>query len=267
MTAVLRRSRRDPNVTPGGQRQRAPRSRARRWLRRGVIGVGCIALVLAIAAGVVFAITPSVGDAEARVTALAAQHGAGDNGAPVPALFAKSIVASEDSRFYSDDGIDPIGLARAAWTTVTGGGDGGGSTISKQLAQWLYTNGQSSVTDEVEQMALAIKLNLRYGKAQILEMYADTVYFGHGFYGLDAASCGYYGVQPDRLSLAQASLLAGLVQAPSAYDPLAHPGLARSRQGYVLGQLVATGQITHAAATAAAHAPLDLHPRPPRSCA
>jgi membrane peptidoglycan carboxypeptidase len=123
------------------------------------------------------------------------------------------------------------------------------------------------VTDEVEPVALAIKLNLQYSKAQSLVMYADPVYFGHGFYGLDAASCGYFRVRPDRLSLSQASLLAGLVQAPSAYDPLEHPRLARSRQLYVLGRLVATDQISPTAAEAAAHAPLGLQHRPPHTCA
>jgi membrane peptidoglycan carboxypeptidase len=236
-------------------------------LRRGLIVGGCLLVVLAIGVGLVLGLTPSVGDAEARVTALAARDGAVDNGAPVPRSFAESIVASEDSRFYSDDGVDPIGLARAGWRTVTGGGDGGGSTISQQLVKLLYTDGHSSVLDEIEQVALAIKLNLRYSKQQILEMYADTVYFGHGFYGLDAASCGYFGIRPNQLTLSQASVLAGLVQAPSAYDPLEHPHLARSRQRYVLGRLVATGKVTQAVATAAARAPLGLHPRPPHSCA
>lgn len=253
MTAALHRSRHPPTGAAGYRR-----TRRRRWLRRALVTLGILVLVLAIGGGVVFAITPSVGNAEARVRALAVQHRATDSGAPVPSLFAKSIVASEDARFYSDDGVDPVGMARAAWTTITGGGDGGGSTISQQLAKLLYTNGQSSAADVVEQVALAIKLNLQYSKAQILEMYADTVYFGNGFYGLDAASCGYFGVQPDRLSLSQASMLAGLVQAPSAYDPLQHLHLARIRQRYVLNRLVTTGQISPTALTSALHAPLGL---------
>src|SRR5579875_1797725 len=252
MTAVLRRPRQ------GGNR---PAGKRRRWPRRVLLIGGSCLLLLVITAGVIFAITPSVGNAEARVAALAAKHGAVDNGAPVPALFAKSIVASEDARFYSDDGVDPIGLARAAWTTVTGGGDGGGSTISQQLAKLLYTNGQSSAADVVEQVALAIKLNLQYSKAQILEMYADTVYFG-----LDAASCGYFGVRPGQLSLSQASLLAGLVQAPSAHDPLEHLRLARVRQRYVLDRLVATGQVSQRTASAAYRAPLGLQHNPRHSC-
>lgn len=223
--------------------------------------------LVVVGSGVLALVTPSVSGAEARVQELQKQRGGVDDQAPVPRLFAKSIVASEDARFYSDDGIDPIGLARAAWTTVTGGGDGGGSTISQQLAKLLYTNGQSTLADQIEQVALALKLNLAYTKAQILEMYADTVYFGNGFYGLDAASCGYFGERPAALSLTQASLLAGLVQAPSAYDPLRHLGLARARQRYVLGRLVATQQISPPAAAAARRAPLGLVRRDPRRCA
>lgn len=124
-----------------------------------MISAGAFVLLLVIGAVVLFAITPSVGDAEARVARLAVEHGAVDNGTPVPAAFAEAIVASEDSRFYSDNGVDPIGLARAGWRTVTHGGDTGGSTISQQLAKLLYTSGQSSAADEIEQVVLAIKLN------------------------------------------------------------------------------------------------------------
>jgi len=229
-------------------------------MKRALLAV-CGLLVLVIAAGAAtYALTPSVGNAEARVRALARDDGASDLGAPVPPKFAESIVASEDSRFYAEPGIDPIGIARAAWMTLTGSRtDPGGSTLSQQLAKQLYTNGRTGVLEDTEQVALAVKLNLRYGKRQILRMYADTVYFGHGFYGLHNASCGYFAVLPQRMSLPQASMLAGLVQAPSAYDPLKHLGLARTRQRYVLGRLAATGKITPARAQSAEAAPLHLH--------
>ena len=218
-------------------------------------------MVLAVAAGAaLYVLTPSVADAPARVRALARQDGASHLGAPVPPRFTESIVASEDSRFYSEPGIDPIGIARAAWMTLTHSGtDPGGSTLSQQLAKELYTHGHSGLRNDGEQVALALKLNLRFGKPQILRMYADTVYFGHQFYGLYNASCGYFAVPPQQMSLAQASLLAGLVQAPSAYDPLVHLGLARARQHYVLGRLAATGRISAARARAARSAPLHLH--------
>jgi membrane peptidoglycan carboxypeptidase len=215
--------------------------------------------VLGLGVGVMFVVTPSVSSAVARVSALAARDGAAHVRGRVPQRFTESIVASEDSRFYSEFGIDPVGIARAAWMTATEPGvDPGGSTLSQQLAKQLYTHGSSSPWDVAEQMTLAVKLNLHYSKAQILRMYAGTVYFGDGLFGLHNAACGYFGVPPQRLSLPQASLLAGLVQAPTSYNPLRHLSLARGRQHYVLERLVATGKITPAQSRTAATAPLHL---------
>ncbi|HET8602856.1 MAG TPA: biosynthetic peptidoglycan transglycosylase [Marmoricola sp.] len=229
--------------------------------------IGCALLVLAVAVAVAgYVLTPSVGDAATRVRALARAHGAGYVDAPVPRRFAEAIVASEDSRFYLEPGIDPIGVARAGWLALTSSGtDGGGSTISQQLAKALYTDGRSGLRRDLEQVALAVKLNLDYGKAQILRMYAASVYFGHGFYGLHEAACGYFGVPPAALSLAQASLLAGLVQAPSAYDPLTHLSLARARQHYVVHRLAADGVVSRHRARRTLRAPLGLRPGHPMS--
>jgi membrane peptidoglycan carboxypeptidase len=238
-----------------------------RGLRRALQAV-CGLLVLVVTAAVAtYALTPSVADARARVRALSRRDGASHLGVPVPQRFAESIVASEDSRFYSVPGVDPVGIARAAWMTVTASGvDPGGSTLSQQLAKQLYTHGRTGLRNDAEQVALAVKLNLHYSKVQILHMYADTVYFGHGFYGLYDASCGYFAVPPQQLTLGQASLLAGLVQAPSAYDPLRHPALARARQRYVLGRLAATGRISATRARAAAREPLRLSHAGVRGC-
>lgn len=234
-------------------------SRRRVWLRRILCAAAVGLVLLLVAVVLLFTLTPSVANAQTRVRELAARDGATHLTAPVPRLFAESIVASEDARFYSEPGIDPVGIARAGWATLTGSGaDPGGSTLSQQLAKILYTGGHSSLADDLEQVALAVKLNLHYSKAQILQMYAASVYFGHGFYGLHNAACGYFGVPPARLSLTQASTLAGLVQAPSAYDPLRHPALARSRQRYVLARLLATSKVTAARARAAAATPLNL---------
>lgn len=238
-------------------RERAPRGRRR--LRLGLLAVGGLLGLAMVTGAVLFAVTPGVWDAPARVRALAVGDGAAQVDTGVPRLFTQAIVASEDSRFYSEPGIDPIGIARAAWMTVTGSAvDPGGSTLSQQLAKQLYTHGRTGFLQDIEQVTLAVKLNLDYSKAQILQMYAATVYFGHGYYGLHHASCGYFAVPPGQLNLAQASLLAGIVQAPSAYDPLKHPALARARQHYVLGRLVATGRVSPARSRAAAAAPWRL---------
>jgi penicillin-binding protein 1A len=104
------------------------------------------------------------------------------------------------------------------------------------------------VTGKAEDLVLALKLDQAWSKDQILRMYLDDGYYGDGRYGLTAASEGYFGVAPDRLTWAQASLLAGLFQAPSAYDPFTHPDAARARQRHVLDRLVATGRLSQSAA-------------------
>ncbi len=225
------------------------------------VAVAALAAVVAGSAALYLA-TPSVSDAPRRVAALAARDGAADLHAPLPRAFAESLVASEDARFYHEPGIDPVGIARAAWMTLRGGGgDPGGSTLAQQLAKQLYTDGHSGTLADLEQVGLAVKLNLAYSKTAILRMYADTVYFGDGFYGLHNAACGYFARPPRALTLAQASLLAGLVQAPSAYDPLHHLSLAKARQRYVLSRLAATGKITTARAAHLTRTPLHLSPR------
>lgn len=230
-----------------------------RLARAGVGGLLGVLAVLVVGGAALYLATPSVSDAADRVAALAARDGASHLRARVPPAFAQSLVASEDARFYVEPGIDPVGIARAVWVTLRGGGhDPGGSTLSQQLVKQLYTGGRSTTRDDLEQVALAVKLNLAYSKAAILRMYAGTVYFGHGYYGLYNASCGYFARPPHALTLAQASLLAGLVQAPTAYDPLRHRALAKARQRYVLARLAATGKITAARSTQLARAPLRL---------
>lgn len=232
--------------------------------RRGRWRTWVIVVLFALIAGpaglvaVLWPLTPSVADAEQRITSRLAQHQAHDPHAlPQPDKVGAAIVATEDSRFYAHHGLDVVGVARAAVTAVSGSGqDAGGATLDQQLAKNLYAAG--GLTAKAEQLELAFKLEANYTKPQILEMYLSTVYFGHGFYGLPAASRGYFGDAPADLSWAQASLLAGLVQAPSAYDPYRHRDLAKSRQRHVLDRLVADHVLRGEQADAASHAQLDL---------
>ena len=145
----------------------------------------------------------------------------------------------------------------ASWLTGGGAADQGGATIYQQLAKMLYTRGRSGATVELEQVGLAVKLFLTYSSRQILRMYADVAYFGNGDYGIAAASCGYFGVPPAAMSWPQAALLAGLVQGPSADDPLRHPVQARQREVHVIGRLAATGEITRQQASAALRPPVS----------
>jgi membrane peptidoglycan carboxypeptidase len=214
--------------------------------------LGLVVFVV-FSAGVVLAITPSVGSAWSIARKQAIAHHAPFPGPPVSQRFSAALIATEDHRFGSEPGVDPFAIGRVLFAGLTGGGDQGGATLYQQLAKVLYTPDQGGVPTEIKQIALAIKLKYTYTNPQILRMYAAIVYFGHGFYGLQAASCGYFGRQPNHLSWPQAAVLAGLVQAPSAYDPLQFPKLTRSREQHVIARLVATKTLTkHQAAQALA---------------
>jgi membrane peptidoglycan carboxypeptidase len=233
----------------------------RRWFRR-LRRIAATMIALCLLAGIILAglliVTPSVGNAPSLAHALDATHHAVYPGPPVPERFAAALVATEDHRFYSEAGIDPIAIARVGVGYVTGKPDQGGATIYQQLARMLYEPGHPGVVGTAEEVLLGIKLAVSYPKTTILQMYADVAYFGHGYYGLAAASCGYFAEPPAALSWPQAALLAGLLQAPSADDPLVHPGAARARQAHVLGRLAATGTLTRAQAERSYRQPLTL---------
>ena len=169
-----------------------------------------------------------------------------------------ALIATEDHRFNSDPGVDPLAMARVAVSWITGREDQGGSTIDQQLAKNLYTGGHSGFTNDLKQLAIAVKLNQAYSRPEILRMYAEVAYYGHGYYGLRAASCGYFGRTPDRLTLVQAAMLAGVVNAPTYDDPLVYPRQARTRLVHVIGRMAAVGYLTQAQETAALDAPLGL---------
>jgi membrane peptidoglycan carboxypeptidase len=216
-----------------------------------------IALVLAAIAALYF-FTPPAGQATALAAAQAREHHIAYPGPPVPQYFADALVATEDHRFYTDPGVDPLALVRVAASWLTGHTDGGGSTVDQQLAKNLYTSGDSSFPQIVEQVALAVKLNHTYSRAEILRLYAEIAYYGHGYYGLQAASCGYFGRPPDQLTVVQAAMLAGAVNAPSYDDPLVYPTQARARLVHVLDRMAAVGYLTKAQEDAALNAPLGL---------
>jgi membrane peptidoglycan carboxypeptidase len=211
-----------------------------------------VALVLAgaVAFGLLLVVTPSAGNARQLAAAFDEAHGAPYPGVAVPRRLAAALEATEDHRFGHEPGIDPMAVGRVVYGWVTGKGDEGGATLYQQLAKMLYTPGRNSAAAEAEQVALAVKLRYAYGGAEILRLYADVAYFGHGFYGLDEASCGYFGVRPSQLSWPQAALLAGLVQAPTTDDPIDYPAAGRAREQHVIGRLVAVGALSQSQARA-----------------
>jgi membrane peptidoglycan carboxypeptidase len=236
-----------------------PARRRRHRFRRILGAVIALAVLGAIAfVGLLLAL-PGVGDAPALARGLARAHHVAYPGPALPPRVAASLVATEDHRFYSEPGIDLVAAGRVVLNSLNGGPDQGGSTLYQQLARMLYLPGRrSGILAEAEQVLLGIKLGLSYPKAQILQMYADVAYFGHGYYGLEAASCGYFARPPAKLSWGQAAMLAGLMQAPSADDPLTHFANARSRQEHVLIRLIATGKLTPLQASQAYGLPLHL---------
>jgi membrane peptidoglycan carboxypeptidase len=237
--------------------EQQPSRRARRALRITKV-VFIVVVVLAAGTGLLYLLTPSAGQATSLAAAQAREHHIAYPGPPVPPYFAEALVATEDHRFYSDPGVDPIALVRVAASWITGRTDGGGSTIDQQLGKNLYTSGHSSFAQIVEQVVLAVKLNRAYSRAEILRLYAEVAYYGHGYYGLQAASCGYFGRPAGRLTVVQAAMLAGVVNAPTYDDPLAHPAQARERLVHVLARMAAVGYLTKAQENTALKAPLGL---------
>jgi membrane peptidoglycan carboxypeptidase len=226
-------------------------------VRAGLILVTLAAVLLA-ATTLYVALLPGVGDAPRRVEQILATHRGTLGGPRPPVKLADAAVAVEDEHFYSPFVINVLdGAGRAALATLNTGQDPGGSTIEQQLAKQLYGHG-SSLTATLREIGLGIKLSLEYPTSQILSMYLNAVYYGHGYWGDVAAARGYFGVDPNALSWAQAALLAGLPEAPSAYDPLAHLALAKLRQRHVLDQLVVNHYLTRRQANAAYAEPLGL---------
>jgi len=155
-----------------------------------------------------------------------------------------AVLAAEDRNFYNHGAIDPGSTARAAWVDVTSHGlNQGGSTITQQLVKIQLLTPQKSVTRKIQEVVLAIALEQRYSKDQILGMYLNRVYFGHGAYGVGAAARTYFNKDAKDLSAAQAAFLAGLIQAPTLYDPVVHFDLAHGREVYVLQGMVSTGAL------------------------
>jgi penicillin-binding protein 1A len=172
----------------------------------------------------------------------------------------QAVVATEDERFYQHQGVDIIGVIRAlpydlAHLTLAQGA----STITEQVAKTLYLNGNDhNPWRKLEDAAVALKLEQRYSKEQILAAYLNTIYFGDDGYGIRAASRRYFATTPSRLTTGQATLLAGLIQAPTAYNPLLHPAAARARQIEVLRSMVRNGYLASAEASEVLVKPLPL---------
>jgi membrane peptidoglycan carboxypeptidase len=230
----------------------------RRWLLRAGLTAIALSAVLLIVAGVYLLTLPGVGDAERRVDMILALHHGTRSASQLPTKLGDAVVATEDEHFYSNVVVNFLdGAGRAALATLQTSKDPGGSTIAQQLAKQLYGHG-SGLAETLREIGLGVKLSLDYSKPQILDMYLNAVYYGNGYWGDVAAARGYFGKSPYALDWAQAALLAGLPQAPSAYDPFTNLTLAKERQRHVLDRLVVNHYLTAAEANAAYARPLHL---------
>ncbi|MFC0284696.1 transglycosylase domain-containing protein [Camelimonas abortus] len=163
----------------------------------------------------------------------------------LPPYVPKAFVAIEDRRFYEHHGVDPLGVARAMLRNVSRGGiSQGGSTLTQQLAKNLFLTQDRTLSRKIQEVILSLWLEQRYTKDQILEMYMNRVYFGAGAYGVEAAAHRYFGKPAKDLTLAEAAMLAGLVQAPARLAPTRNPEGAQSRARLVLAAMADEGFIT-----------------------
>ncbi|HYM49062.1 MAG TPA: transglycosylase domain-containing protein [Candidatus Limnocylindrales bacterium] len=228
-------------VTPGWR----PRRRLSRPAILLVAVLGLTALLGTLTA-IGLLVTPPVDNLRGRVQAVLVAHGGGYVPlAAVPDQLSEAVIATEDERFYQHRGIDVQGLLRAlAADLYHHRALEGASTLSQQLVKNLYMNGNDDNWRKPEDLLLALKLEAAYSKHTILESYLNSVYYGHGAWGIQRAAQVYFSMKPAQLDLARASMLAGLPQSPSYYDLYRNPCSARARQFAVLAQMAHVGYIT-----------------------
>jgi penicillin-binding protein 1A len=256
----------------------------RRWVRRSLIGVGVLTLLVGSGVGVAalwaFAILPRslppvsaletfqpilgskiYDDNDELLTELHVERRIFMPLSRIPQSLKDAIIATEDRRFHSHWGIDPVGIARAVYQNYRRGRIvEGGSTITQQLTKVLFLTPDKSLERKLKEAILALELERRYSKDRILEMYLNQVYFGHGAYGVEAAARTYFGKSVSELTLQESALLAGLPRAPSGYSPFDHPDAARRRRELVLRRMVEFGALKDGEGTRLAKTDLGLIP-------
>ncbi|MCF8033264.1 MAG: PBP1A family penicillin-binding protein [Desulfarculaceae bacterium] len=268
-----------------------PAPRKRRWLKRLLIwgfSLSLVLVILAAGAGVVgwFYITEDLPQVESiadyrppSVTRVLAADGSlmvryyHQRRFVVPLseispMAVKAFVAAEDGNFFHHQGIDLAGIARATIANIRAGRVvQGASTISQQVAQALLNTPARAWVPKIKEMIFAWRMEHELSKQDILYIYLNEIYLGHGTYGVEAAARTYFGKPAKDLNVAEAALIAGLIQAPSRYSPLRHPRRARARQVYVIERMQADGSISPEQAQAALTQPLDIKLHRPQTVA
>ena len=179
--------------------------------------------------------------------------------AECPPHLIQAFVSSEDARFFKHRGVDFLSILRALWKNIWAGEIvQGGSTITQQVTKSLLLSPERSLSRKIKEAVLSYRLDRNLSKEDILYIYLNQIYLGHGAYGVEAAARTYFGKKARDLTLHESTLLAGLPQAPSRYSPLLHFQKAKERQRYVLKRMVEEGFISETEAQAAAEIPVFL---------
>ena len=184
----------------------------------------------------------------------------------LPDPVVKTVLAAEDSGFFTHPGVSPTGIARALWVNLRGGEVQGGSTITQQLVKNVYLSNRRTIRRKAEEAVIAMMLELRHGKRAVLEAYLNEIYLGHSgpanLIGLGAAARAYFGKDAAELSVPEAATLAGMIQSPATLSPTEHPDKSLERRNWVLQRMGELGWITPEQARQYQAEPLAPHPQP-----
>ncbi len=180
----------------------------------------------------------------------------------MPRMLVLAFIAAEDSRFFTHNGVDYTGIVRAFLKNMEAGTIvQGGSTITQQLIKQFLLSSAKGYERKIKEAILAYQIDREMTKEEILFLYLNQIYLGHGAYGVESAAENYFGKSAKDLNLAECAMLAGLPKAPSAYSPYRYPEKAKARQRYVLDRMLANAHITEAQASEALKIPLNINPR------
>ena len=257
-----------------GNGPKGPRSKKQRRRRRLKILLGLFAGMLVLAGvfvGVVYASTevPSpesvvsaqttvvyYADGKTEMARIGQENRTNVTLAQVSKPAQHAVLAAENRSFYTDPGISFTGIIRAAWNDLSGGSTQGGSTITQQYVKNAFLSSEQSFTRKFKELFLAVKLDNNYSKGEILQNYLNTIYFGRGAYGIEAAANTYFGVHASQLTAQQGAVLAVMIRNPSFYDPASHPQEAKARWKGVLDGMVGQHWLSAADRTAAVYPPV-----------
>lgn len=266
------------------RRQRQTKSRWR-WLRWLLI-TGALLIVVSLTAGSIIAVVtyrklaaglPSITELENYQPSLVTKVFARDGQLiadffierrflvpldEIPLHMQQATLAVEDARFYSHSGVDPIGVLRAMRVNFRAGGvKEGASTITQQVARTLFLTPERTFTRKLREIILARRIEQRFSKDKILEMYLNQIFYGHNAYGVEAAAQNYFGKSVRELDVGEAALIAGLSSAPNRYSPLNNLELSLQRRQHVLRRMVDAGYLTPEEAQEIQQQPLHLNPQ------